>query len=320
MDSQQDRRTFENLACAGLDEGVAKGLGSRLRGPPQPAVIKALAALWLHTAVAAPERARSVLDAVAEGYLGEGINPKPGPAAPALPPEPEPAPAAFWAALWDLVDAPRPRQGNLNLVSRNAALAALLSPRLSERAAKSCMALPGVAAGFAQGYPRSFSGEALARCAKGSLGGALHQNVKLAGGDLALPDRETLEELPPPLPYLYARLQQCHRLWQLVGGYGDTALHEAAILGFQLAQCGHPRAALRLGTMFTLIAFESPEGAAIMMRTLLDAWIHGRRTPSLLSVNWPSIWNKPLERVRAQLGVSPFVSVFPADLFERIAA
>ena len=63
-----------------------------------------------------------------------------------------------------------------------------------------------------------------------------------------------------------------------------------------------------------------PEGGPIMLQTILAAWAHGRRTPPLLGVDWPAIWALPLAEVRARLGVAPYVSPFPADLFEQLPA
>jgi len=319
MSGDTDRNIFRALAGIGAEEAVARGLGARLRTQASPAVVKALAALWLHCAIAAPERTRQIYDAAAEGYIGQPVTA--APAAGGLDPSPETIPADFWDALWDLVDSPRLRQGSLNLLARSPALGDLISTRVQERAAKTAMAIPGVAGAFGQGFPKPFSQDVLSRCSERSLGGLFHESIIAAGQDFAVLDRElpALARLQPPLPYLHARLHQCHRLWQIVGDYEATKLHETAILAFQLAQCGFPPAALRLGVMFTQIVFERPEGAAIMMRTILDAWVHGRRTPPLLAIKWPEIWNLPVEQVRAKLLASRFVRTYPADLFEEAA-
>ncbi len=319
MSGDTDRNIFRALAGIGAEEAVARGLGARLRTQASPAVVKALAALWLHCAIAAPERTRQIYDAAAEGYIGQPVTA--APAAGGLDPSPEAIPADFWDALWDLVDSPRLRQGSLNLLARSPALGDLISTRVQERAAKTAMAIPGVAGAFGQGFPKPFSQDVLSRCSERSLGGLFHESIIAAGQDFAVLDRElpALARLQPPLPYLHARLHQCHRLWQIIGGYQATKLHDIAILAFQLAQCGYPPAAMRLGLTFTLIAFERPEGAGIMMQTVLDAWVHGRRTPPLLGVNWPTVWSGPLEQARAKLNIASFVPAYPANLFEQVA-
>jgi hypothetical protein len=37
-------------------------------------------------------------------------------------------------------------------------------------------------------------------------------------------------------------------------------------------------------------------------------------------VNWPAIWDQPVAEVRAKLGVQPYVSPYPADLFEQVSS
>jgi ubiquinone biosynthesis protein Coq4 len=322
MNADQERAGFEALAQAGADADAARGLGARLKANPQAADLKALAALWLHGAAAAPESLPGVYDAVAEGYLGEPIGVKPVQTDAATAAQPEIIPAAFWLALWDLLDEPRGGLGALNITNKTAALAGLVAPRLQLRVGKAALAYPGVPAAVAQGYPHRFSMQALARCPAGSLGGTFHALIVDNGFDLEVLDRETLglDKLPPPLDYLNARILQCHDLWHIVGGYRTTALHEVAISGFQLGQFGHHYSSMFLAMVLTRIAFERPEGGAIMLPTILSAWAHGRRTPPLLGVDWPTIWNKPLTDVRTWLEVTPYASPFPADLFEQLSA
>ena len=319
MSDDQERAGFEALAQAGADEDAARGLGARLKASPKPQDLKALAALWLHGAVAAPESIAGVYDFAAEGYLGEPVGAKPVPAdATQLP---EPIPPAFWAGLWELLDEPRSGLEAINLTTKTAALASLISPRMQARVGKAALVYPGVPAAVAQGYPARFTLETLARCPPGSLGGQFHALIVDNGFDLEVLDREVLglDKLPPPLDYLNARILQCHDLWHITGGYQTTALHEVAISAFQLAQFGHHYSSMFLGMVLTRIAFERPEGGAIMLPIILSAWAHGRRTPPLLGVNWEAVWDRPLDQVRQQLGVTPYVSPFPADLFEQLS-
>jgi ubiquinone biosynthesis protein Coq4 len=197
----------------------------------------------------------------------------------------------------------------------------MISPNTQARVGKASLAYPGVPAAVTQGYPRRFNLEALARCPAGSLGAEFHALIVDNGFDLEVLDRAALglDKLPPPLDYLNARILQCHDLWHIAGGYRTTALHEVAISAFQLAQFGHHYSSMFLGMVLTRIAFERPEGGAIMLPTILSAWAHGRRTPPLLGVKWETIWERPLADVRQYLGVVPYVSPFPADLFEQLS-
>jgi ubiquinone biosynthesis protein Coq4 len=319
MDDNQERAGFEALTQAGADEDAARSLGARLKTNPQPQDLKALAALWLHGAAAAPETLPGIYDAAAEGYLGEPVGIKP--VSTDLNPPPEPIPAPFWTGLWELLEEPRSGQHALNVTTKTAALAGLISPGMSIRTGKASLAYPGVPAAVAQGYPHQFRLEALARCPAGSLGRQFHSLIVENGFDLEVLDRQALglDRLQPPLDYLNARILQCHDLWHLTGGYETTALHEVAISSFQLAQFSHHYSAMFLGMVLTRVAFERPEGGAIMLPTILTAWTHGRRTPPLLGVDWESVWDKPLPEVRKRLGVRPYVSPFPADLFEQLS-
>jgi ubiquinone biosynthesis protein Coq4 len=319
MSDDQERAGFMALAQAGADDDAARGLGARLKASPQAADLKALAALWIHGAVAAPERIPGLYDAAAEGYLGAPVGAKRVATDVASPPEP--IPAAFWPGLWELLAEPRAGIEAVNLTTKTAALAGLISARTQTRVGKACLAYPGVPAAVAQGYPKTFTLEALARCPPGSLGGQFHALIVDNGFDLEVLDRAALgvDKMPPPLDYLNARILQCHDLWHIVGGYETTALHEVAISAFQLAQFGHHYSAMFLGMVLTRVAFERPEGGAIMLPVILSAWAHGRRTPPLLGVNWEAVWTKPLAQVRQTLGVTPYASPFPADLFEQLS-
>lgn len=322
MSDDQERAGFEALAQAGADDDdVALNLGARLKTKLQAADLKALAALWLQGAVAAPERLPGIYDAVAEGYLGEPVGVKPVPTDASAAARPELIPAAFWKGLWELLDEPRTGLEAVNLTTKTAALAGLISPQMQARVGKAALAYPGVPAAVAQGWPKPFTLEALARCPADSLGGEFHGLIVDNGFDLEVLDRNELglDKLPAPLDYLNARILQCHDLWHIVGGYRTTALHEVAISAFQLAQFGHHYSSMFLGMVLSRLAFERPEGGAIILPTILAAWTHGRRTPPLLGVNWQGVWDKPLAEVRAKLGVTPYVSPFPADLFEQLS-
>jgi ubiquinone biosynthesis protein Coq4 len=321
MNADQERAGFEALAQEGAeDASAARALGARLKANGQPADLKALAALWIHGAAAAPETIPGVYDAAAEGYLGEPLGV--APVAVDLSQPPEPIPPVFWRDLWAMLDAPGAALDAVGVTGKTAALSGLISPKAHVRVGKACLAYPGGAEGVAQGWPKPFTLEALARCPADSLGGEFHSLIVDNGFDLEVLDRKALglDKLPPPLDYLNARILQCHDLWHIVGGYRTTALHEVAISGFQLGQFGHHYSAMFLAMVLTRIAFERPEGGPLMLQTILTAWAHGRRTPSLMPVPWESIWDKPVDQVRARLGVTPYVSPFPADLFEQLSA
>jgi ubiquinone biosynthesis protein Coq4 len=314
----EERTGFEALTAAGAENAAAKALAARLKKKVDAAGLKSLAALWLHAAAAAPERVVGVYDAAAEGGLGSPVG---GPPVRLLDSSPEPIPRAFWQSLWSLLEeAPR----NLtapNVTGRTAALAGVVSRNIEPRAARAALAYPGVQAATAQGLPRRFTLEALARCPAGSLGARFHSLIVDNGFDLEVLDRDALglAGLTPPLDYLNARILQCHDLWHIVGGYRTTGLHEVAISAFQLGQFGHHYSAMFLAMVLAKSALHGL-GSPVLMDVIATAWAHGRESPPLLGVDWPAVWDLPVDQVRARLEIQAYASPWPADLFEQLAA
>ena len=317
MGSDHERTGFEALAASGADDQAARALSAKLKAGLDGRDLKALAALWLHCAAAAPERTPGIFDAAAEGWLGKPVE---GPAVHTAGAPPEPIPRPFWDGLWALIREPRQGLEAVNLTTKTAALSGLVAPGVPERVGRAAMAYPSVPAAVAQGVPKRFDVAALRRYPQGSLAAEFLDMLAVHGFEPEPLDREALgvEALPPPLDYLNARILQCHDLWHLVGGYQTTALHEVAISGFQLAQFGHHYSGMFLGMALTRVAFERPEGGPILLETILTAWVHGRKSPPLLPVKWESLWDKRLADVRARLKIEPYASPFPADLFEQL--
>ena len=208
------------------------------------------------------------------------------------------------------------------VTQRTAELLAHISPGMRERVARAAFSYPGCEAAAAQGYPERFTMASLAVCPKDSLGGEFHSLIVDNGFDLEVLDRDALKlaDLPPPLDYLNARILQCHDLWHLAAGYRTTGLHEVAISGFQLGQFGHQYSAMFLAMVLSRTAFDRPEAATLLLDTILSAWVHGRESPPLLGVAWEAVWDRPMEAVRADLGLQAYVSPGRAGLFEQLAA
>jgi ubiquinone biosynthesis protein Coq4 len=284
-----------------------------------------IAARCVSVAIAEPERLVEVYDGLALGWLGRA--PEGPPVGGGEAPEPTdrdpgaPAPAELWDALWELVLDPDAGRDPADITARTAALTGLLPAAFHQRVAAVALAYPGVAAAAASGVPPRFTLEALASCPDGSLGGRLHSLVVDDGFDLEVLDRDALDltDLPAPLDYLNVRILQCHDVWHLVAGYETTGLHEVAISGFQMAQFGHQYSSMFLGVVLTKVAFSEPfEGMGFLLDTVLSAYSHGRRTPPLLGVAWEEIWDRPVTEIRADYGITPYDSPYPAGLLEQI--
>ncbi len=317
MSLSESRAAFETLTARA--DGDARALATGLRQQVTPQALRALAALWMSAATAQPEGLADIYDRSAAGWRGEAVK---APAVTMTPAAAEPIPPAFWTAFWALLDEPPGTLGAGGVTQRTAELLAHISPGMRDRVARAALAYPGCEAAAAQGYPAKFTMDALSTCPKDSLGGEFHSLIVDNGFDLEVLDRDALQlaDLPPPLDYLNARILQCHDLWHLAAGYRTTGLHEVAISGFQLGQFGHQYSAMFLAMVLSRASFDRPEAAALLLDTILGAWVHGRESPPLLGVAWEAIWDRPMATVRAELGLKPYESPWPADLFEQLAA
>lgn len=311
------RARFATAFARGAPADEVEALAARLRrGNGGAGGELELAAAFAEAAFAAPWRIAEVYDAAALGWLGEAVE---GPPIPALPHSPLPPVEAFWPSFWDLVAATGLTAGETT--ARTAALAIGLHPDFQAAAAEVCGAWPAVAQAARAGFPARTRLADIAACPPGSLGEEFHRLIVDNGFDLEVLDRDALglAGLAPPLDYLNARMLQTHDLWHIVAGYRTTALHEVAISGFQLAQFGHTYSAMFLGMVTASGAVRDPAFFSLLMETILTAWAHGRRTPPMLLIPWEEVWDRPTEAIRAQFGVAPYASPYPADIFEQLA-
>ena len=229
-------------------------------------------------------------------------------------------PEALFTALWSIVDGAGGGRSALEFTQATAALGTHLDPGFRDAQLEVSRNWPGVADAAAQGWPEPFTLNQLASAPAGSLASEFRTLIVDNGFDLEVLDRDalSLRDLPAPLNYLNARILQVHDLWHLVGGYQTTGLHEIAISAFQLAQFGHAYSAWVLAVTLASASVE-PIRYGVLSGVIAAAWSHGRATPPLLGVDWPSVWAEPIGTVRERLGVTAFESPWPADLFERAA-
>jgi ubiquinone biosynthesis protein Coq4 len=312
-----EKAAFEALANAPCDTAAIETLARRLKAAgPAPTLADRLefGTRLIRPAVAAPGGLVAAYDAAARGWLGAAVE---GPTV-AFDDSAAPVPAAFWSAFWTLIADVESGEAMGAITPRTAALGGFLDEGLRPLAARAALAFPGVAEAAAGGYPPRMTLEALAACPAGSLGHEFYRLIVDNGFDLEVLDREALglADMAPPLDYLNARILQCHDLWHIVGGYRVTALHEVAISGFQMAQFGHGYSAMFLALMAASGAVRAPEAYSLIMDTIFTAWAHGRRSPPMIGIPWEDVWSETTPAIRARFGIQPYVSPYPADLFE----
>ncbi|HUY66074.1 MAG TPA: Coq4 family protein [Acidimicrobiales bacterium] len=305
---------FAELVRAGGGGSLARAAALDLRSGDVSAPAR-VAALCLSAAVTNPERLVETYDGLADGWVGRApmADPIVGAGAPGD------VPGDLWDAIWALVFDPDAGRDPADITVRTAALAGLLPSGFNDRLASMALRYPGVADAATSGPPPRFSLDDLARCPRDSLAGNLHSLVVDDGFDLEVLDRDALAltDLPHPLGYLNVRILQCHDVWHEVAGYQTTGLHEVGISGFQMGQFGHHYSSMFLGVVLTKVAFTQPfEGTGFLLDTILSAYAHGRETPPLIGVTWEEIWDRPVEEIRASLGVRPFESPYPPGILE----
>jgi ubiquinone biosynthesis protein Coq4 len=316
------RTEFEQGAQGGAATADLEALAKRLREvQPEPSAPERLrlAAAFAHVAFAAPDRVAQTYDAIARGWLGDGPEVAPIAASGAAPIAIDPS---LWPEFWALLDDAARGMDAGEITPRTAALGAHFGQALRDRSAAAAMVYAGVREAAAAGYPPRMTLEALAACPAGSLGNEFYRLIVDNGFDLEVLDREALglSTLVPPLDYLNARILQCHDLWHIVGGYRTTALHEVAISAFQLAQFGHGYSAMFLAVTAASLAMRDAASHRLIMDVMMTAWRHGRQTPPMIGIPWETVWGRTTEEVRAEFGVTPYVSPYPADLFEALKA
>lgn len=317
--SGETRRSFESMAAGVRGEpwALAAGLSREITGVG----LRVLAAKALSVAVSAPEQLPNLYDQAAEGWRNHPVFAKP--MLSKSPPRPLPIGGAFWTGFWRLMDTPTAARGGVfDFTARAAFISSLVPPDFHERVAVMAKMYPGLRNVAALPEPPKFSLKALDACPPGSLGAEFRKIVATRGDVLEILDRDAwrLATLPPPLPYLNVRSLQCYDLWRLVAGYEDTVLHHIAMAAFQVGQFGHNYSALALAMVLAELAFERPQGTTDLLDTIFTAYAHGRETPPLMTVEWESLWTRPIPEVRQRLGVTAMTGKVPADAVERYRA
>ena len=297
------------MAEAGAGDAGALVLG--LRREVTSVGLTALAAKTLHVAIAAPERMTDIYDNAAAGWLGDAVF------TPRLRVEdPLPVSRKFWEAFWELVNLP-PDAHREAFAEQTLALAGELDPRINARMANAALAYPGVAEAAADGIPEPFDLGALAQFSPASLGYALRQELTHAGG-LVEPFGPNLipllRHMPRPLDYINIRVIQSLTLLGLVAGYRSARFDQVAIGAFLMGQAAHHYSALSTAVTLTVVSLNRPKSLELMLDCIFKGWVHGRQTPLLLGAPWETLWHLPVDKVRAELRVTPFPSPLAAVL------
>ena len=300
------RDAFERMAEVG--DGDAGALALDLRHGATDSRLRALAAMAVHAAAAAPERMTDVYDNAAAGWLGREPAP---PRSSAL--DPLPISPAWWKTLWSIA-APPTGPGRQRYAERMMDLAGELDPRINPRMAAAAAEFPGVAEAASAGIPEPHDFEWLSRFPPASLAYALSQEIMSPGNPASDPYWTSvipyLRHMPPPLNYINVQVIQSLSLWAMVAGYTPRALDRVAFGAFLMGQVGHHYSALASAVTLTTVAVTRPDNLDVVLDCIFKGWAHGRETRPFVQVAWQPLWRLRVDQVRESLQIRTFDSPY----------
>lgn len=159
--------------------------------------------------------------------------------------------------------------------------------------------------------PQPYTLDALSRCAPGTLGHGYRKHM--IENDLR-PD--FFDPIDPSDDFAYSRLRlyQTHDLWHVVLGYPTSVLGEAGIVGFYLGHFEHHMgdhagsaaafSAILAGGLVLHAALFRPDRITHFFRAIIEGWHRGQAAAPFFTVRWEEQWDRPLESIRRELGVS----------------
>jgi ubiquinone biosynthesis protein COQ4 len=113
--------------------------------------------------------------------------------------------------------------------------------------------------------------------------------------------------------YFLLRCNAMHDLQHVITGYGPDLAGEITGIGFQCGQMEPAGALKRLGFAVAMVL---PGGSLRhKLRVYRQAVERGRRADKLAAAPWEELLDKPLDEVRARLGVAPTAQAHPGGVW-----
>jgi ubiquinone biosynthesis protein COQ4 len=106
-------------------------------------------------------------------------------------------------------------------------------------------------------------------------------------------------ELSPERQWFGMRLRDMHDLWHVASGYNRDLVGEASLLAFTYAQTRNRGIGLIVAAAWWRAGREHPEVRPIIR----DGYRRGKRAEWLPGQDWEALLERPLEEVRAKLGL-----------------
>tara|TARA_B100000767_G_C19755435_1_gene532753 strand:- start:436 stop:1254 length:819 start_codon:yes stop_codon:yes gene_type:complete len=140
----------------------------------------------------------------------------------------------------------------------------------------------------------------------GSLGRIYFEHCDTLGLDpefLSIESAKVSDTLPitETHRYVYYRHRDSHDFWHVLTGYGTDMAGEAGIIGWTFAQTGNRAYGLIALLNATLCA---TRGRFDVFKTAWSGFLHGKKSPLLMVIDWEGYMDMPIDVVRKSIGLS----------------
>ncbi len=177
-------------------------------------------------------------------------------------------------------------------------------------------AMPGADEFFAEAWlPEPLRIADLEQCAPGTLGDAYRRYIvdNNLFEDFArnyrkfhqqMLDAGTFDRLPEEMRFMLVRGTQIHDFMHVITGHDSSPIGELGMAGFHFAQMKFAYHAMRFAVTAAHVAFVAPEHIESTMDAMMRGWLMGRETPNLHFAKWEEHLDRPLEDIRAEVGLT----------------
>ena len=136
----------------------------------------------------------------------------------------------------------------------------------------------------------------------GTLGRTFADHMRANGLDpSALPTLPSTDDVQ----FMRAHLYETHDVWHAVTGFATDVAGELGLQAFYAAQTPGGLPLLLIAMGFLNSAIYAADDRERRFQAVVDGWQMGRRAESLFGVHWNELWDRPVDEVRALLGVKP---------------
>jgi ubiquinone biosynthesis protein Coq4 len=145
---------------------------------------------------------------------------------------------------------------------------------------------------------------------EGTFGRAFAEMMDARGLDPASLPRHPA---PDSREYVRAHIYETHDLWHVALGFDTDIAGEIGVQAFYIAQIGGalPPVLVTGGLLHGLLA--APADWQTRFDAVMRGYTLGKESAPLFGVDWDALWDKPLEQVRAEIGLAACMRGFDGD-------